>query len=89
MAFNRTSPFTRKRVFGVEDPKLVKVPPAPETHEPRRPRRSYLAPNDLGDQLARALSGSMPNIPPAPRKIEVERIKRVPTVPSAAPDLSE
>lgn len=38
---------------------LVKVPEAPETHEPRKSLRSYLAPRSGGDlsELAAALGG--------------------------------
>lgn len=50
---------------------LVPIPPAPETHEPRKARRNYLAPAAGGlDALAGILDGKTPQ---APKKIEVTR----------------
>lgn len=66
-----------------ETPVLAKVLPIPETHEPRRRPRAYLAASDLTDQLARALSGTMPDPRPLPHKVVVERTRYVPRVPQA------
>ncbi|MFA6132565.1 MAG: hypothetical protein WC869_00960 [Phycisphaerae bacterium] len=59
MAKDKPSPF-RKNPFNKSDELvLVKVPEAPETHEPRKSLRSYLAPRAGGDlsELAAALGG--------------------------------
>ena len=52
--------------------RLVEVPPSPETHERRMPRRSYLAQGGGGgmDELISAMSGRRP------KKIEVTRTVR-------------
>ncbi len=60
------NPFSRERELV-----LVKIPEAPETHEPRKTLRSYLAPRSGGDlsELAAALGGGRKQ-----RKI-IERVK--------------
>ncbi len=65
------APFARNPFSARDEPVLVKVPDAPETHEPRKPLRSYLAPRSGGDlsELAAALGGGR-----RPKKI-IERVR--------------
>lgn len=67
----RKTPFTKNPFNADRDLVLVKVPEAPETHEPRKPLRSYLAARGGGDmsELAAALGGGR-----RPKKI-IERVK--------------
>lgn len=71
MAKDPTTPF-RKNPFNKSDELvLLKIPDAPETHEPRKSLRSYLAPRSGGDmsELAAALGGGR-----RPKKI-IERVR--------------
>jgi len=65
------SPFVKNPFSREKEPVLVKVPEAPETHEPRKALRSYLAARGGGDmsELAAALGGGR-----RPKKI-IERVK--------------
>jgi len=80
MALKRPNPFARKNPFTVLDAiQLVAIPPAPETHEGRRPLRSYLAAGSSGGGIGDALAP----LGLKPKRIEVERIKLVPHVDEA------
>lgn len=71
MAKDPKSPFSRNPFNKSDELVLVKIPDAPETHEPRKPLRSYLARNSGGDmsELAAALGGGR-----KPKKI-IERVR--------------
>lgn len=71
----RPNPFAKKNPFTtLEAIQLVAIPPAPETHEGRRPLRSYLAAGSGGGGAGDALAP----LGLKPKRIEVERIKIVP-----------
>ncbi len=71
MAKVAKNPFAHNPFSPLAEPILVKVPDAPETHEPRKALRSYLAPRSGGDlsELAAALGGGR-----RPKKI-IERVR--------------
>ncbi len=83
--FGIGNPFTGARAHNpfssLQTLKLVEVPPAPETHERRSVRRSYLAQGSGGgmDDLLSALSGRRP------KKIEVTRTVQAPDDADEAP----
>jgi hypothetical protein len=88
MAFGSVTPFS-KNPFTAKDPKLVKVPDAPETHEPPKRLRSYLVGASLSDSISTALSPLLPGAPRPSRKVEVERVRVVERAPSADMSLDE
>lgn len=65
------SPFTRNPFSLQDGVTLVDVPPAPETHERRKPLRAYLSAGD--NPLDRLITTLMGGTPKTPRKIEVVR----------------
>lgn len=71
MAKDPKSPFVKNPFNKRDELVLVKIPDAPETHEPRKSLRSYLAPRSGGDlsELAAALGGGR-----RPKKI-IERVR--------------
>ena len=71
MAKAPASPFVKNPFNKHDELVLVKIPEAPETHEPRKSLRSYLAPRSGGDlsELAAALGGGR-----KPKKI-IERVR--------------
>ena len=76
MAFAKSSPF-KTNPFGAAEYVQQPIPPAPETHEPRRALRSYLTGSGGADAIATALSPLLPGAPRPSRKIEVERVREV------------
>lgn len=80
MTKNPFAAVPRPNPFGIPDPKLVSVPTALETHEQRKPLRSYLAASG-GGGLGELLGG-LGGKPSKPRVIEV--VRTVPAVPEAA-----
>ena len=71
MQRKRPDPFAHNPLRLADKLELVKVPDAPETHEVRKPLRSYLAPKG-------ALGGDAGGPPPRVKKI-IERVKEVPS----------
>lgn len=73
----RTNPFAPNpfaaNPFGVDGFVAAPIPPAPETHEPRRALRSYLGAQGGGMDL----SALLPGAPQPTRKVEVEKIREV------------
>lgn len=83
------NPFRSDRALNplsmLDEPLLVAVPSAPETHERRQVRRGYLNPNGGGmDNLFSLLDGKTPQVP---RKIEV--VRNVPSAPEADHDAED
>jgi hypothetical protein len=66
-----TNPFTYNPLSRMDEPVLLKVPDAPETHEPRKPLRTYLAARGGGGDLSELLSAISGRKP----KMVVERVK--------------
>src|SRR5271170_4449886 len=86
MRSKRPNPFASTRELNplsmVDEPILVKVPDAPETHERRKPMRGYLSGTGGPlDNLFSLLDGKQPQVP---RKIEV--VRNVPAVGEAGGD---
>ena len=71
MQRKRPDPFSHNPLRLADKLELVKVPDAPETHEPRKPLRSYLAPKGAG-------GGDAGGPPPRVKKI-IERVKEAPS----------
>jgi hypothetical protein len=71
MQRKRPDPFAHNPLRLADKLELVKVPDAPETHEVRKPLRSYLAPKG-------ALGGDAGGPPPKVKKI-IERVKEAPS----------